>query len=152
MWLIPLAVLCHWNSRRKRSIFRAMLLYGFISNYGNIFFRVVLVFHYECYRGDIFSTSINIKQRSVLWIYILTILLMDIILWGLMEWTLSLSTIILGGTGYFLLTTILSWIIFRTVAWLAIYKNTGIFLSILLLEKNVLCMKNIRLKIWLIWM
>ena len=106
-WLITLAVFSPWTSRKKGSILDAMLLYGFIRYYWNIFFGWHWYSTMNATTMLWFFDSVCIKRRIVLWSSILLILPTVIILWRLMKWPLLLSTIILGGTGFFLWTPIL---------------------------------------------
>ena len=63
-WLIPVAVLIHWSSKRKRSIFHVMFLYGFIRYYWNILFVWRWYFTMSATMMLWFFTSIGIKLRS----------------------------------------------------------------------------------------
>ena len=71
-----------------------------------------------------FSPFIWILLRIVLWSSIMTIFLNFIILWSLKIWYLFLSTIILGGTGFFPRTSTSVCIIFTRSLWFMIYKHT----------------------------
>ena len=113
------------NFQEKEVYFNVIFLYGFIRDCGNIFYGGCWYSSVNVTTMILFFTSICIKLIIVLWSSIITILLLVITSWRLMKGPMILSTVILGGTGYFQQKPILFWIIFRRTTWLMLFKHTG---------------------------
>ena len=119
----PLDVLCYQISTRKRSVLKMMFLCCIFCKFWN---RICGYWMYNTRKITTvlrWFASIWIISIIVGRMFIMLILILVTIFCRWMKWPLLFSTVILGGTGYFLWTPVALSIIFRSPVWLKVYKR-----------------------------